>query len=273
MNRNICRFVPRERQSDSISTINFVYETKPPEKNRSVSRTYYTVCLVTGGNGSLFCGQRTGTVAKGDLFFTFPETPFSLSVEAEGFTYAYISFLGVRAARILERMDINPANSVFHGFGGLEDFWMTALSRGTQKNIGILSESVLLYTLAMLSDRLECADELHAEADTLLKVKKYIDENYTSQTISVGELAEVFKYSPKYLSAALKGILNTNFKSYVTTLRIQHARMLMNQGMSNIKDIAFMSGFSDSMYFSKVFKSVTDQLPREYIAELRANKR
>ena len=56
------------------------------------------------------------------------------------------------------------------------------------------------------------------------------------------------------------------------TLRIQHACMLINEGLSNIKDIATLSGYRDPLYFSKVFKNAMMLSPKEYISSVRAGR-
>ena len=46
----------------------------------------------------------------------------------------------------------------------------------------------------------------------------------------------------------------------------------MNEGLSNIKDIAALSGYRDPLYFSKVFKNAMMLSPKEYIASVRTER-
>ncbi|MBQ1222950.1 MAG: helix-turn-helix transcriptional regulator, partial [Oscillospiraceae bacterium] len=52
---------------------------------------------------------------------------------------------------------------------------------------------------------------------------------------------------------------------YLNTLRIRHACVLIEQGISGVKDISNLCGFSDPMYFSRLFKAKLGVSPREYV--------
>ena len=67
-------------------------------------------------------------------------------------------------------------------------------------------------------------------------------------------------------------MLHVGFSEYLRTLRIQHACMLINEGLSNIKDIVTLSGYRDPLYFSKVFKNAMMLSPKEYISSVRAGR-
>ncbi len=272
MSGNICKFVPPEKYYDNINTVNFVYETIVPHRNSIIMSSYYVAYLTVKGSASFTVEDREYSVKEGDVFFTFPSTPFSLKPCDNNLEYIYISFLGIRAGKILEQLKINPMNCVFSDYYDLIPFWFSSISIATQNNLVMVSESVLLYTFSLISNRTEILRELPKESDVFLKIKKYIDDNYTSIDMSLQTLSRVFGYSEKYLSNCLKNFLGVGFSQYLKTLRIKHACSLMNDGYSNIKYIAYMSGYGDPLYFSKVFKKSLSKLPREYIADCRMGK-
>lgn len=269
MNQNICKFVPVRNTFDHINTINFVYETVIPQKNQFITKSTYMMYLVTEGTGRLCHMQKSCTLKKGDLFFTFPSVPFAIQVDDSSLRYIYISFLGIRAGKILEELGVHSGNCVYNGYGILEDFWNDALVLANQHNLDMLSESVLLYTLSVMSNRLNKEEKIAKTADNILKIKKYIDDNYTMADMSLEKICSEFQYNQKYLSGALKKVLHVGFSEYLRTLRIQHSCMLINEGLSNVKDIAYLSGYRDPLYFSKVFKNAMMVSPREYIASVR----
>ena len=55
------------------------------------------------------------------------------------------------------------------------------------------------------------------------------------------------------------------FTEYLRLMRVRHAMMLMESGVTCVKNVAFLSGFSDPLYFSKVFAKLIGMSPREYI--------
>ena len=51
---------------------------------------------------------------------------------------------------------------------------------------------------------------------------------------------------------------------YLRTVRIKHAVMLFDHGLDSVKNVALLSGFSDPLYFSSVFKAEVGISPKEY---------
>lgn len=171
MDNNICKFVPTRSSGDQINTVNFVYETIIPQRNQFITKSTYMIYLVTEGRGTLCHTQKSVEIRKGDLFFTFPSTPFAIEVSDSNLKYIYISFLGIRAGRILEEMKIGSGNCVFRHYDFLEEFWTGALDIATQYNLDMLSESVLLYTLSVLSGNTLKEEKLSRNADNILQIK------------------------------------------------------------------------------------------------------
>ena len=53
------------------------------------------------------------------------------------------------------------------------------------------------------------------------------------------------------------------------SIRIQNACALADSDISCVKDIAYLCGFSDPLYFSKAFKKYVGQSPKEFIKNIR----
>jgi len=266
MNGNICRFVPVNPASDHIHILNFVLETQPANMDKIRVLASYRLHYVCSGSGVLCCGGMSYPVKKGDLFFLLPAVPFSFEASHD-FTYMYISFLGVRANQILETLKIQAKNCVFDGYEQLEGFWRNGLTY-SEEMVGLISESVLLYTLAELGKRTICdsTDEKKmAAAPIVLRVKKYIDDNFSDPQICLEKISTEFSYNKKYLSTAFKQHLKTGVVDYLNTVRIQHACALMEQNYTSIQDIALLCGFSDPMYFSRVFKQKMGVSPKKHL--------
>lgn len=123
-------------------------------------------------------------------------------------------------------------------------------------------EGLLLYTFSLIGER-----ELKAEAvqsDIIMKIKKYADDNFADEDISIEKISEIFSCNPKYISSAFKKKLRVPFTNYITALRVQKACTLMEQGFTSIKDIACQCGYSDPLCFPKVFKLRMGLSPKEY---------
>lgn len=198
---------------------------------------------------------------------------FHYSIESgKDFRYFYISYLGGRANAIMEQLHIQSGACLFHGFESLIDMWREGLSVN-QGVSGLRSESLLLYTLSVLGDRLLYKESKeNGSNDTALIIKKYIDENFSDVDLSLQKIGQICSYNPAYISSLFKNTFKIGFSEYLNTVRIQHAYMLMEQGFTSIQNIAMLCGYRDPMYFSKIFRANFGVSPRTYLADREAGK-
>lgn len=93
--------------------------------------------------------------------------------------------------------------------------------------------------------------------------KKYIAENYQSN-ISMSSMAELVNLSAVYFSVLFKREVGTNFLDYLNQYRLEASKKLLKQVKYNINEVAALSGFQDSRYFSKLFKKTFGITPTDY---------
>lgn len=96
-----------------------------------------------------------------------------------------------------------------------------------------------------------------------LKIMKYIN-SYYNENISLKDVAEVVNMNPNYISQVFKKSTGTTFSRYLTDLRINHAKKLLETTNTSINDISQQTGFNDYFYFLKTFKKYTGKTPSEY---------
>ena len=260
---NICHFVPYHKDYNSIHTINYVFETEQQQYTSLKSEAVYKIYYVYSGKGFL---HRLGSVEpleKGDIFFTFPGSPFCIQSE-EDFSYMYISFLGSRANMIVEKLKISPNNFIFKNCDEAVEVWEKGFSTPSELT-DLISESIVLYTFSYLGTRLISFDNKEKNPKTALLIKKYIDDNFSNTALTIKSISRELSYNKKYISTVFKKDIGIGISEYLSTIRIQNACTLMNQGFTSICDIALCSGFADSNYFSKVFKQKMGKSPRDYI--------
>ena len=94
-------------------------------------------------------------------------------------------------------------------------------------------------------------------------IKKYIKENY-KRDISAGDVAGILGYSDVYFSKIFKQLFDDTFINYLTNLRIEKAKVLLKDVSFNIKEVGASVGYTDSNYFTKVFKRSVGMSPSEY---------
>ena len=98
----------------------------------------------------------------------------------------------------------------------------------------------------------------------VIEVQKYIDRNYSKDTISITEVADKVGISQTYLTKLLKKELGMTFIDYLTLVRIKNSIILMKDPSIKICEISELVGYSTQHYFSNVFKKFIGVAPLDY---------
>ena len=99
------------------------------------------------------------------------------------------------------------------------------------------------------------------------QVQAFIEAHYR-EDISMQDAAAALRYSDAYFCKLFKQCFKVNFSAYLNEYRVEKARQLIADPRISLKDISTACGYSDSNYFTRVFKRLTGQTPSEYRAAL-----
>ncbi|MBQ2968588.1 MAG: AraC family transcriptional regulator [Clostridia bacterium] len=254
--RNICKFIPATA-AEQLKTFCYVLESNPKTMQTAFSLANHRAVLMKQGNGVFHIDDKTAEVSGGSLLFLFrDETVFAKL--SDGAEYLYIDFAGNRAEALFQRFGIHKSCRLFPGFDGLLPLWQDSLARATELSIDLASESILLYTFSRLNS-------MQAEENKLLKqIVELTETQFTDPALSITSVANVLSYNPKYLSHFFKARFNISYSEYLRNMRIKYAITLFDHGIDSVKNVAYLSGFSDPLYFSSVFKRVVGMSPKMY---------
>ncbi len=96
-------------------------------------------------------------------------------------------------------------------------------------------------------------------------VVRYINENYTS-SLSLNLLAKNVYLHPNYLGNLIREQTGSSFNDYLNSLRVEHAKdILLANPNIKLHELSSHLGYSDTKYFSKVFKKMTGISPSRYV--------
>lgn len=260
---NICKFVPDRSTSGDMNVLNFVFERNCND-NPPIVAYSFTAGIVKSGHGSLIIDNRTYEIKKGDLFFTFPSKLYCFE-STDKLEFYFISFTGTRASSLTNRAYVNVDRAVIYSQDDLLPLWETAHQNANQKNIDLIAEGILLYTFARVSTTIEEKHIAKHSTDIIIQIKKYIEENIDDPTLSLKTVAKRFLYNDKYISEKFRRTVRIGFSDYIKKLRLERAIHLIDNGVKSVSEIARLCGYTDPLYFSKVFKGDIGQSPKKYI--------
>jgi AraC-like DNA-binding protein len=271
MDGNICKFVP-VREGTDVRVLNFVYEKNPEVLAMHRVQSHAGLYLVVQGEGVLHINGGHSPLRSGAMFLTFPLQQYYIE-QSNALEYMYITFVGQRMLSIAERVGLTEQSNMRLATEELLPFWKSALHNSTPGNIDLVAESVLMYSLAQLTPDMPAGPQnditKHKNISVARRIREYADAHYCDTSLTLSSLAEQMSYNPKYLSDCFSREFGLGFREYVQSLRIQRACELMQNGVTSSKEIAYLIGFNDPLYFSKVFARVMGKSPQRFIADLK----
>jgi two-component system response regulator YesN len=110
-------------------------------------------------------------------------------------------------------------------------------------------------------------DEHPIYGKQILVTLEYICKNY-NKNILLSDMAEMINLSTNYYAILFKYTLDVSFSEFLTSLRLQHARKLLQNTRLSIKQIAGICGFSDVTYFIRFFKRKLGTPPGKWRTDL-----
>ena len=229
------------------------------------SKTYYQLSLVTDGEGTLSSPLLSYKIKKGYVFMTLPHEKFAIK-SINNLKYISIEFAGARGVTLAKGLLDYVHSPVFENYNHLIDLWENTLKLSKVGNKTLLAEGLLLYTLGSIPGKGILKKDFKKRESIMLQT--YIRNNFNNPDLSLESVAKTFGYNKKYLSDKFKKNFDIGFTEFLRDVRLSNAISLMELGTRSITRIAILSGFKDSLYFSKLFKAKYKMSPKEFIATL-----
>lgn len=95
------------------------------------------------------------------------------------------------------------------------------------------------------------------------KVVAYLRRNYQRE-VTLEEIARAVHFSPYYLSHAFKSAVGCTIIEYLTGLRVERAKALLQDPCYTVSEVVQEIGYSEPSYFTKVFKRREGLTPTQY---------
>lgn len=93
---------------------------------------------------------------------------------------------------------------------------------------------------------------------------EYIFKHYQENTLSINEIADSVHLSIGHLCGIFKKETQKTVKGYITEVRIEEAKKLLEEGELKIYEVSLAVGYQSSQYFSQIFYKMTGTYPTNW---------
>ena len=118
--------------------------------------------------------------------------------------------------------------------------------------------------MRVLAEYLTSTNKSFEQNENLPKlVAEYINKNFPYK-ISLSILSQKFECCNATLTNSFKKEHKISISTYISKVRLEKAKEMLQKSRKSIKEISFLCGFSDQNYFSKVFTKHYGCSPSEF---------
>ena len=227
---------------------------------------YYLMYLCRGELIISISGQRL-TLTSGQFILFPPKTPCTYQNRpGTQVEYLWLHFTGFQAKMLVEKThlplccpaEVSVDERIISAFQLLFDEY---IDRDFLFHTAVVSK---LVSICILFGRAVAALSAKKRGTAVLSNSlRYIDEHY-AEPITTQELANLEHLSCGHFRVLFKAKTGMTPAGYITTLRLRNACVLLKQTDLTIKEISQSVGFSDQMYFTRVFSKQFGMPPKVF---------
>ncbi len=225
--------------------VNSPYSCEPGYAVNTQTHPYHEIVLYGSGcNGMTVIGNKEYEFSCNDIAVNRAETPHS-EIHYNHGCIRYICFACD---------EFSLENGVYRNSSGVEDIFDTLKYESEHKLPEC--ENMIYYEFNKL---LICINRLKSVncdsgADAMISVKKYMDENYTSE-VSIHKLAESLGYSDSHFRLIFSKKFGVSPRDYLINKRCHKAIELLKFSNFSCAYIAAQCGFYDSSQLARILKA------------------
>lgn len=231
-----------------------------------VARCEYILHYVLSGEGYCNCGGKTIKIGEGESFMLFPDELAKYWADSKNpWHYVWINFRGNGADSIVSKTAFTPENRVapFLPLYTMYPFFKQAVDayfNESSEMMSAYSHLLLAQYTKLFPSKISNSDD----NDPHRIVGEYMASNYTYQGLTVKEIATNCHISRSQLFRICKSDYGCSPIVRLTQLRVEQAKHWLEVTDHPIGSIASSAGFSDAMYFSKIFMRYVGMSPSDY---------
>ena len=97
------------------------------------------------------------------------------------------------------------------------------------------------------------------------KLNRLIEENMTTVDIDIAFMTDKMAMSHSSFYRKVKALTGVSANEYIRKMKLQRSMVLLQEGESNVTEVAMLTGFNNIGYFRKCFKKEYGISPSEVL--------
>lgn len=236
---------------------------------------YAEIFLQTEGRTRFQFPTESLELNSGDILIVPPELPHAEEVgsdkshfesivitPAEQFLQCHISRDSVKGIPIISYHEIIHSKDI----GSIRQFSDLLIERGSpgDQYSSTISSGLCLALIASVRTLLSSNVQPLAENRKIVMVKNAVLSQYHRNTLSVSQLADQLNCTADYLSWLFHRETGMTLNRFINLYRLKKAADLLKNTDYTISEIAWICGYKNPAYFSRVFSKEYSLPPRDF---------
>jgi AraC-like DNA-binding protein len=237
---------------------------------------WFLLEFVLSGRGQVTLDNIATPLKPGVFFLYGPGIEHCIVSDSdEPLVKYFVGFSGAAASRFLKRFHLVPSMvSQCLETEPIRRAFDTLIERGARNSSHAPSICALIVQQLLLMCKEGAVDSGSTETrayETFNRAKQCIENGYL-QFDTLEAVATTCKIDAPYLCRLFARFHDESPYQFLIRLRMQHAAMLLLEGIQQVKDIALACGYTDHFHFSRVFKSVHRVAPSHFRVAMHAKQ-
>lgn len=140
--------------------------------------------------------------------------------------------------------------------------WSLLNHQPNYRQINQTTMGLLFMQLVNVTDRIEAGNQEQYQDLFVMRILKYIEENY--RTAALGVISKEMSQSVSNMSKQIKHYTGKTFKELLQQKRLNQAEHLILDTNIPITDIIYLVGYDNTSYFHRIFKENYKMSPKSY---------
>ena len=241
-------------------------------------RECFHLHVIRSGKGILRAGGKILDLREGDLFMLKHKEIVEYEADAsDPWSYCWVTFFGSEAEELSEEIGFSEGVYSLHSRIGAEPFHQLILRMMQYPEMnavsGLRRRGILLEFLALA---IEATNEEHRsrqprQMDTYIRrAEDFIRYYYAS--VQVSDVIRYVGFTRAYFTTAFRKKTGMSVKDYLTKIRIDRSKILLENTDLLIQEISEKVGYQDPLHFSRIFHDWCEVTPTMYRIQSRSGK-